>query len=182
MTRTVVQPKRSGLALIAALSGAISILWLWLAFAAVSVRGLSEWVVFPVSVLAAATFGWISWWAIRRRANEEPAMIIDEVGIYDNVSIAQAGRLKWREMERVWVAGPTWMRFLCAMPNNPRGYIDQQDDVRGMLMRLNKGLLGAPMVIPMAILDLPADDVWNRVALTVGSRAEKPVIKLATGA
>src|SRR4051812_17668688 len=100
MSRTVVQPKRSGLALFAAISGAIALAWLWIGIAAALAGGLSQWIVFPVSAIAAGGFALVCWWALKRRSNEEPALIIDEVGLFDNVSAVHAGRVKWRETER----------------------------------------------------------------------------------
>jgi hypothetical protein len=132
-------------------------------------------------VLASACVA-ISWWAFKRKANEEPALIIDEAGLYDNVSFVHAGRLKWRNLERVWVTGPIRMQFLCVLPEDLRHYLEEQSEARGLAMRLNLGLFGAPVVIPMAILDTPQEDVWHRIVEIAGaSRPPDPFSTLAHG-
>jgi hypothetical protein len=181
--RTAVQPSRSGLSAIIVASAAIAILWMWLAVAALMEGGVSNWIIFPVAMVGIAVFGWIAWWSARRRANPEPAIILDEVGVYDNVSMAKAGRVKWRSMERVWVIGPTWMPFLCILPEDVEPYVREQDDVRNVLMRFNRATFGAPVVIPLAVVDMPTADVWNRVIQLAGtSRAPVASSNLAAGA
>ncbi|HWA84207.1 MAG TPA: STM3941 family protein [Fimbriimonadaceae bacterium] len=136
---------------------------------------MSYWIVFPASMLLAMLSVWVCLWAIRRRANDEPAMIIDEVGVYDNVSIAAAGRVKWPEVENIWIAGPRWLEFLCIQPDNPHEFLARQDDTKAFVMRLQNALAGSRIVIPMAILDTPSDDLSLRIAqISLPSRFRSP--------
>lgn len=162
-TRTVVPRREAGLILITILSGVPVLLSIGLAYAAVLVGGPGGWVIVPVGLFAVAGFGLVCGWSIRRRAVEEPAMILDDAGIYDNISLARAGRVRWREIERVWPAGPSWMPLLCIMPRDLWAYLERQEDWRRWVMRLNKGLFGAPVVIPAIILQISDDDLWLRL-------------------
>jgi hypothetical protein len=184
LRRTAIAASQSGLAGTAALTGSIALCWVWLAVSALVIRGLTSWILFPVGVLGAAVFGWICYWALKRRANEEPALIIDEAGIYDNVSIVRAGRLKWSDMQRVWIAGPKWLPVLCLLPDNVSDYMSKQDEIRGTEMRLNYSFTGAPVVVPMRALGMSADDVWVHIEQVAGMpRVQRPTnSRFVTGA
>ncbi|MFI5385692.1 MAG: STM3941 family protein [Fimbriimonadales bacterium] len=164
MSRTVVQPRGSGLAMIAVVSGVVALLWLILAAGAALVGGLTGWIIVPVSLMAAMGFSWVCGWSLNRRAKKEPAIIIDEVGIFDNVSVAKVGRLKWGEIAGVRVAGPKSMRFLCILPNEAREYIRHQTDGRRALMWLNNEVAGAPVIIPMAAVEMSSNEVMELIA------------------
>ncbi|HVT13755.1 MAG TPA: STM3941 family protein [Fimbriimonadaceae bacterium] len=173
--RIMIEPQRPGLTLIAVFGFVLVCFWLGVAYLALTAGGLSYWIVFPASMFAAMLSVWVCAWAFRRRANNEPAMIVDEVGIYDNVSIAAAGRLKWSEIEQVWIAGPRWMEFLCIQPDAPQEFLARQDDAKAMMMRFQNAVAGARIVIPMAILDIPSEDLSLRIAqVSFPSRLRRP--------
>lgn len=178
--RTVIQPYLPGLGSIALLSGCAVLLWLTLAFAAHPIGGIAGWVILPISILGALASGWIFWWAARRRSRVEPALILDEVGIYDNVSLVQAGRVKWGEIEHVRVVGPRWLRILCIIPHDLESYLRQQQDLRRIAMWLSFEIAGAPVAIPMRILDIPVEDLLRRVT-KVASQSKPPISPTTRG-
>jgi hypothetical protein len=169
MMRTTIKAGRTGLTRIAIVTGVAGLLWLWVSVIALKTDGLSPWFVFPIALMLASVFGWVCLWALRRRVDPEPAVIIDEVGIFDNVSILHAGRVRWHDMEKIWLTGPQWMRLVCILPDNMRPYLEQQDEVRGLLMRLNMSVMGAPVIIPLAALDMPQDEAWEQMALVAST-------------
>lgn len=175
MARVTIKPSNTKLGKIAVGSGFTTLLWIWVSALALRTEGLSPWFVFPASLLCAVVAGWVCLWAIKRRASDEPAIIIDEFGLYDNVSIIHAGRVKWHDMERIWLAGPKWMQFLCILPDNMRPYLEQQDDFRALVMRVNNSILGAPVIIPMAIFEISPEEAWDQIAL-VASQARMTTV------
>ena len=179
MSRTVILPRRSGLSLIAVFSGALMALWMWMAVASIwTGDALTGWIMMPISLIGAAVSGSVCFWSLKKRAMDEPAMIIDEVGIYDNLSPAAAGRIRWKETDRVWLLGPKWFRLLCVLPQNVTPYMEGQTGMRSSLMRFNMSLLGAPVLIPVAALEIPTEDLWFRVKhLAI---EPKPLARVAT--
>jgi hypothetical protein len=183
LARTVVPIAPAAFAGIGIASGTLCLFWLWMSVIALRVGGLTGWIIFPTALAIAAFLGAVCWWAFRRKASEEPALIIDESGLFDNVSLVHAGRLKWRNLERVWVMGPTWMQLLCILPEDANQFVNQQNELRGLAMRLNRSLFGAPVVIPMALFSMPQDEVWRRLVQIAGaSRTASAPSNLATGA
>jgi hypothetical protein len=173
--RTAIGANQSGLAGLALINGVIGLLWLWLGIAGLLIRGLTNWIIFPIGLIGAAAFGSICFWALRRRANPETALIIDGGGIFDNVSMVRAGRVKWSEMERVWISGPGWLQVLCILPDNVMDYMSKQDEVRGTVMRLNFALRRAPIIVPMVALKSPVDEVWRTIEKVAGApRLRRP--------
>lgn len=178
--RVVVHPNRGNLALIAVICGSAGIASLGLGALAAMVGGVAAWIVMPAFVGLAALLGTLCWWAIRSRALKDPAFIVDESGIYDNISAAHAGRMKWRDMNRVWTMGPSWMRLLCLRPENVVPYVEGQNESRGTVMRVNRALFDAPVVIPLASLDMPSDDVWQAIVASGGTGGHSFPSGLAT--
>ena len=179
MSRTVILPGRPGLSLIAVVSGFFMALWMWMAVASIwTGDALTGWIMLPISVAGVLISGSICFWALRKRVMDEPAMIIDEVGIYDNVSLAAAGRIRWKEADRVWLMGPKWFALLCVLPQNVTPYMESQAGLRSLLMKFNMSILGAPVLIPMTTLEIPTEDLWFRVKhLAVDT---KPLVRVVT--
>ncbi len=169
LNRTVVQPKRQGLAVVAAFAAVGAAFWMWIAALSLGYGGASHLIILPVGLIGMAVFGWILYWALKRRTNDEPALIIDEIGLYDNVSPVCAGRVKWREMERVWLRGPSWMQFLCVRPDEVRTYLDSQEEVKGAVMRFQNTIFDAPILIPMSVLELSPEDIWFHITESAGA-------------
>lgn len=182
MARVLVPASRASLMAIGVFGATIALLWFWMAVAGLYAGGLSAWLVFPVASAMVFVFGYVAFWAVRRRSSDEPALIIDEVGLYDNVSITQSGRVKWRQMERSWLAGPAWLQFLCVMPDEIRAYLSSQPEMKRLAMQFSMKVMRAPIVIPMAVLDKPQEQVWQQIVEIAGqSRAARPPSNLATG-
>lgn len=179
--RTVLHASRGTLAVIAVMATAVALLWIWLAFAAMVNGGFTFWLITPVSLALAAAGGWVAWWSFRRRLNIEPALIIDEVGLFDNVSLSHAGRMKWNQIERIWMVGPRWMPFLCILPTELKPYLDSQTESRGLIMRLLQTAFGAPVVFPMSVLDIASDEAWHKISDAAGSWRSFPATPVAAG-
>jgi len=166
-SRVVILRREAGLILISIASGLAVLLVVVLAWVALANNRGSAWLVIPVSLLIALPFGFVCGWSIRHRSSEEPAMILDDAGVFDNISIAKAGRVRWSEIERIWASGPKWMPVLCIVLRDPRAFFERQEEWKRWIMRLNGSFLGAPVVIPSIILQIADDDLWARI-----SRAE----------
>jgi hypothetical protein len=166
--RTVVHPNRGSLALIGVVFTAGSIACLGLAIRAAMAGDLPAWLLTPVFLLLATVAGLGAWWSFRKRALKEPALIVDEAGLFDNVSLVKAGRCRWREMNRVWMVGPRWMRMLCVRPENVVPFMKSQNESRSLQMQLNRALFDAPIVIPVVALDIKSEALWEAVSAAAG--------------
>jgi len=152
--RAVIQPNKRGLSLIALGSGTVAIACLWLGWNALTVGGFAGWLIGFASAMGICAFGALFGWSLWRRSIKEPAVILDEAGLLDNVSVVTAGRLNWRQIERIWFAGPNWMPFLCVLPRDARSYIEGQCEWRRAIMRVNEWLFGAVVAIPIPVLKI----------------------------
>lgn len=170
MNRKVIDVHRKNLTGWAVATSVLTLIWLLMAGTAIRVGGLGHLIILPISALLAIFFGMLSFLAFKRSLNDEPALIIDDVGIYDNVSFARTGRAKWSDTERIWLAGPKWFRHLCIRPHNVTIYMEEQEEARGWLMRMQNAAFGAPIVIPLHVVDLPPEDVWHRIMEIAGPK------------
>ncbi len=169
LTRAVVPIREAGMILLTILSGCGVLVWLGLAWAAVGVGGICDWTILPIAIIGAVGSGAVCAWSVRRRNNEEPALIIDESGLFDNISFTKAGRIKWSDLERVWVAGPNWFPVLCLLPEDVWAFMERQDDLRGALMKFNKAVFSAPVIIPAGFLHIPLADLWDCISQVEGA-------------
>lgn len=168
--RKVVPIHKKNLNATAAVSIVAGLVWVLMAVAALQAGGLGQLVILPVSVALAAAFLTFGGWALKRAANDEPALIIDEVGIYDNASLARTGRVKWTKIERVWMMGPSRLKHLCIRPENTSEYLENHEEARHWLMKIQNAAFNAPIVIPMFIIDLPPEDIWHRIMEIAGPK------------
>lgn len=171
LRRTTIGADRRRLTWIGAGVGLFAGLCLLLAASALATGGLSNVIVLPASLFLALVLGWVAAWALRRGGNREAALIVDEVGLFDNVSLAGAGRVRWEDAERMWIAGPRWLPLLCILPQGVRGYIESRSDSRRFAMRLGQMIVGAPVVIPVFVLDATRDDVRRAIGAATGRLA-----------
>lgn len=171
LRRTTIGADRRRLTWIGAGAGLLSALWLLLAASALATGGLSNVIVLPASLLLALGSGWVALWAFRRGGKSEAAVIVDEVGLFDNVSLAGAGRVPWEDAERMWIAGPRWLPLLCILPQGVGGYIESRTDSRRLAMRLGQMTLGAPIVIPVFVLDATREEVRRAIGAATGRLA-----------
>ena len=148
-----------------------ALIWLLLAGTALRIGGLSQVIILPISVILAVACGCCGFLAFRRATNEEPALIIDEHGIFDNISLARTGRSKWVETSSVWLTGPSWFRQLCILPGDVNQFIENQEEGVAWLMKLQQALFGAPIVIPLHVVYMPPEDIWHRVMEIAGPKA-----------
>lgn len=171
LRRTTIGADRRRLTWIGAGAGLFAALWLLLAASALATGGLSNVIVLPASLLLALGSGWVALWALRRGGKSEAAVIVDEVGLFDNVSLAGAGRVRWEDAERMWIAGPRWLPLLCILPHGVGGYIESRTDSRRFAMRLGQMTLGAPIVIPVFVLDATREEVRRAIGAATGRLA-----------
>lgn len=159
---------------------AMALVFVWLALFAGQVGGISGWIVIPSALAVASGFGLLAAWAVQKRRLSEPALIVDEAGLYDNLSFVHGGRIRWSELNRVWMVGPRWMAFLCIRPENVVPYIEEQGETKGLLMRLNRILFDAPVVIPLSMLAITGEQVWEAIGEMSGKSGEQLPGGLAT--
>lgn len=171
LRRTTIGADRRRLTWIGAGFWLFAALWLLLAASALATGGLSNVIVLPASLALAVVSGWIALWALRRGGSNEAAVIVDEVGLFDNVSLAGAGRVRWEDAERMWIAGPRWLPLLCILPQGVRGYIESRTDSRRVAMRFGQMTLGAPIVIPVFVLDATREEVRRAIGAATGRLA-----------
>jgi len=169
--RRAIPSRESWLSFVAFSSAGLTLAWVLVAWGASARAGVPGSVLALFCVGAAVASGIVCAWSGRRLVLGGTALIVDEAGLLDNVSLVSAGRIRWDQVERIWIAGPRWMPLLCVLPFDCHAYVARQEDPRRTLMRASWGLLGAPIVIPVRALSVTSGELRTRIGAMAPARS-----------
>lgn len=101
--------------------------------------------------------------AIRKINKNSPALIINDNGITDNISIANAGEIKWKEILRFEILKSAGHPHLFIFVENPEKFINNKSwFTKGMLTQLNKDK-GSPIAIDLNQVEIDSTELMKIV-------------------
>lgn len=106
--------------------------------------------------------------AIKKTNKTSPALTINDIGLIDNISIANAGMITWNEIMKFEILKSGGHQHLFIFVKNPEKFIkDKSWFTKGMITQLNKDK-GSPIAI-----DLNQIDIHSKVLLETLSKFKK---------
>lgn len=99
---------------------------------------------------------------IKKIRDKNPAIVISDKGIFDNVSGVSAGNILWKDIKEIKSINTFNQRCLMVIVNNPEYYINKQPNVlKRKSMEINYRNFGSPISISANNLDCNFDDLKN---------------------
>ncbi len=97
---------------------------------------------------------------IKRLFSEEPALIIDEAGIYLHSSNRISGLITWENIENLKVESRgIGKKFIYPMVRNDLEYIEKLNPISTLLAYMLKAFKGSPIIIEASPLDIEMDEL-----------------------
>jgi hypothetical protein len=125
--------------------------------------GIPRLVTVLISSLAIGFFGLCFLYAVYRLLVHRPALILNREGIVDNASAVSAGLVRWEEIERIYCSSVQRQLFISIAVKDPDRFLQGMPGVKAKLMRLNIGLVGAPINLPATPMGLSVTELLKLI-------------------
>jgi hypothetical protein len=169
--KIILYPKRSKMFLISLLS----LLFVCAGFFILSQRDephIPQALRIIIGFLAIGFFGLCFFYALYRITVRQPALSLEREGILDNASAVSAGLVRWEEIDRIYTSSLQGQQFVSISVKDPERFLQKMHGFKAKLMRLNIGLVGAPVNLPVTALGMTSAEL---VVLIEGFRHSKGV-------
>lgn len=124
----------------------------------------------PEVLIAVVFFGACFLYAAYRCIYLQASLVFDGRGFRDNGSALASGFVHWHEVKQVTVRELNNQRFLCIDPVDPESILMRQSPLKRKVMRMNIGLLGTPITIPLNVFREPEKDLLDLFRQYSGGR------------
>jgi hypothetical protein len=117
-------------------------------------------------VLSIVFFGACFLFGAARLIWRRPSLIISPNGIFEGSSALGGYLLRWDEIHSVYISTMrvnvfSSQRFLSVRLNNTEEFLARQSSAKARLMRMNMGLVGAPINISSSTLPMTLEEIIN---------------------
>jgi hypothetical protein len=92
-----------------------------------------------------------------------PSLVISKESVFENASAVGVGMLRWSEIAEVKIYSFMKQRFLGVIPTNLDEVLQHQNTVKRWLMRVNRGLVEAPINVPESALPVTLEDILSQI-------------------
>jgi len=119
-------------------------------------------------VLSIGFFGACFLFCVIRLTWRRPSLIISPMGIFDSSSWLGGYILPWNEIDRVYVSTMrtsvfSSQRFLSVRLKNTEEFLARQSSAKTRMMRMNMGLVGAPINISASTLPVTLEEILELI-------------------
>jgi hypothetical protein len=115
-----------------------------------------SWATLAFSGLGLFYFG-------HRLIRRAPVLVLDCNGLLDNASALGAGFIRWDEIRAIDVGAFKGQRMLLIIPHRAEAILARQSPIKRWVMRVNAGMVGTPVTIPLGIVPVPVDELLATV-------------------
>lgn len=127
-----------------------------------------------VGMAAVVFFGLCGWYAVRRLARQEPALVINSEGIFDNASTLGIGWIRWDEIAQMQEYEFQGQTLLGIAPKDLERLLASQPAWKRSVIRANIALGAAPINIPQVILPVKVADLLETIGQRYGVQITAP--------
>lgn len=110
----------------------------------------------PLSGLCVSFFLW-------RLLSPEPAVIINDTGLFDNASAISVGLIPWPEISRVQLSSFQNKSYLAVYVDDLGKYLRRANRVKRVIMRANQAMAGTAITIPIYVLSISSEEFLSVV-------------------
>lgn len=136
---------------------------------------LNEDVTFPygvVGVICTLFFAACLIYFIRKLFDHSPAIIIDDEGILDNSSYIAGGLIRWHDIHHIELYQLAGQKMIGIQLKDPDSFLKDQQGFKRLLIKINKGMVQAPINIAQSALRMPLVQIYDEMILRWHSHLE----------
>ena len=133
----------------------------------------SQFVKYGAAVISICSFGFGTFYFLRKLIDKKPGILIDDKGILDNSSPVCVGLINWHDIKQFATATAMKQEFLIVEVNNPEYYINKQTNYlmkKGMAS--NYKHFGSPLAISASLLNCNLSELMAILEKRLSSRHE----------
>jgi len=112
-----------------------------------------------VGLLGLIFFGGATFWFATRMAEHRPSLILDANGLLDQASLGGVGLVPWYEVVELKYQMLQGSTVLSVFVRNPNLLLARQSPLKRRLNATSARMLGTPVNIPLAAVDVPRDEL-----------------------
>jgi hypothetical protein len=155
---TIIPLKKSKLLFGVCATTLFALLNLFIVTAAIFGKSNSNRLLLVIGLFGIALFGSLSFFGLKRMFSRKYNLVINEIGILDNLSEYNFGLIKWDEIinvktEKIVAPNIVTTTVLIVMTKNPQKYFVKINFLRALLLKLNQKKYGTPVLINISNLD-----------------------------
>lgn len=123
-----------------------------------------------ISSFGIIIFGSLSIIGLKRILSKKYSLIINEIGITDNISISNFGQINWNEIadiKTVEIVAPKMRTttLLLIFLKNPKPYLEKANMINCFFMKINHKKYGTPLTINISNLDYNLNNIESFIKL-----------------
>lgn len=116
--------------------------------------------VIAVGLVCVLFFGSCLIYLLYRLLNKKPSVVLDDQGMMDDSSYIGGGRLRWDQIEEIMMYDFMGQRFIGLKLADTQAFLTQQSGLKKMLMKLNRGMVKAPVNISQQGVAMPLGELY----------------------
>jgi hypothetical protein len=117
------------------------------------------WVSIVLGSTSAIFFGACGLVALKKLIDTQPGLIVNELGVKDNSSVASVGVIPWADVLDVQPSFVSGQKFVSLMMRDPEAYAERGNALQKRLARMNIKLVGTPVNISANTLKISFDEL-----------------------
>ncbi|PZD92957.1 hypothetical protein DNH61_25485 [Paenibacillus sambharensis] len=126
-----------------------------------------------VGIVTLAFFGACLLYFVYRLFNRKPSLIINDEWIEDNSSYTAGGRIKWEDIREIALYEMMGQRFLGIKLHDEDAYLQRQSGFKKWLMKVNSGMVQAPVNIPQNGIKMKLEALHDIMAVKLEQAAAR---------
>ena len=109
---------------------------------------------------------------VRKLFDHSPAVIIDDEGILDNSSYIAGGLIRWDDIHNIELYQLTGQKMIGIQLKDPDSYLESQQGLKRQLIKINQGMVQAPVNIAQSALRMPLVQIYEEMLIRWHSHQE----------
>lgn len=159
----IIYPKRRGKVFLAVMCFSFIILWILAGLYLLDDDPLQQGRYYGLGVIALPILGYVIAYAVYRIVQHQPALIINDEGIYENVTLASLGMMRWEEIKHIFPYNRGMgARCLVIVPQNMDVILSRCGMRKRILFRIDSGLIDA-IFIPQNSLTISTEELIEHI-------------------
>lgn len=109
---------------------------------------------------------------IRKLFDHSPAIVIDSEGILDNSSYIAGGLIRWDDILNIELYQLAGQKMIGIQLKDPDSYLAGRQGLKRQLMKINQGIVQAPINIAQSALRMPLVQIYEEMVIRWQSHLE----------
>ncbi|MCQ6562436.1 STM3941 family protein [Paenibacillus mendelii] len=114
-----------------------------------------------IGLVSVLFFGLCLIYLLYRLLNRKPSVVLNDQEVVDDSSYIGGGRLRWDQIEEIMLYDFMGQRFIGIKLLDTPAFLSRQSGLKKLLMKLNRGMVKAPINIAQQGITLPLEELYE---------------------